>query len=83
MNLSRTDTLNQKSGLMSELMKIEDSVKKSHVEKAVHSQKLAISTIKKNSKYFFRYTKSKSIVKTSIGLFIINGILVDKPENKK
>ena len=35
-----------------------------------------------NSKYFFRYANSKSIVKTSIGPFIIDGKLVDNPENK-
>ena len=54
MNLSRTNTSDQKSVLMSELLKIEDGLNKSHEEEAVHSENLAISTIKRNSKYFFR-----------------------------
>ena len=55
MNLSRsrTDTCNHKSALMSELLKIEDGLKKSHEDEAVHSENLAISSIKKSCKYFF------------------------------
>ena len=75
-------TESSKYNLKQELIEIERQIVSSHQAEALGEENLAVSRIKSNSKYFYKYAKIKSILKTSVGPFIIDDELVEDPHRK-
>ena len=65
-----------------ELEQIEEQIALSHRAELAANEKRALEAIKKNSKYFFTYARSKSIIKTGIGPFTSANTLVEDPKDK-
>ena len=68
--------------LMTKLLEIEDKIKKSHVYERDRNEDEVIGRIKDNPKFFYKYARENSIVKSPIGPLIKdNGTLVNKSED--
>ena len=65
-----------------QLVKIEEQLKSSHLQEIQNNEAKAISRMKSDPKYFYKYAKSKSITKSVIGPFIVEGELIQKSSEK-
>ena len=72
----------QQASIIRQLTNIELDIKHSHAEEAAYQENTAVDAIGKNYKFFFKYAKNKSTIKTNIGPFIVNGVLIDQPQEK-
>ena len=70
----------RRQNILNQLEQIENSLIKSHTNERNLSERRAVARIKDDSKYFFKYARSKSINKTNIGPFIIEGKLIHQPK---
>ena len=68
--------------IKNELANIEEKIAASHRAESENQEKRALKAIKKNSKYFFTYARSKSTIKTSIGPFMSGNDQIEDPREK-
>lgn len=65
--LIRVTSISRKEKLQDELVTIEKALQKSYKDSISYRENKAFNAIKNNSKYFFKYAKRFSKIKTSIG----------------
>ena len=80
--LLRSKNSIQVSSIEQQLEAIEEKLIVSHKTELRRKEERAIQNIKNNSKYFYRYAKSKRVSKSSIGPFVISGSYVEDPKAK-
>ena len=68
--------------IQKKVMDVENALKESYNKEADEDETRAVNQIKNNYKYFFRYARDKSDIKTTVGPFIINDKIIDSPEGK-
>ena len=71
-----------KNSILKEIETIEEKLKLSHKMEAEKKEHDAISKIKENPKYFYRYAREKSVVKSPIGPFIQDNKTIVEPKEK-
>ena len=65
--------------IISQLLYIEEQISSSHLKEKIHEEHVAVSKIKVDHKYFFRYAKRYSICKQEVGPLLnpLNNTLTD------
>ena len=77
--ISRSNNERHKQILRDQMLTAEDQLKKSHdIERKTHERK-AVAAIRRNPSYFYKYVKTRSTVKPSVGPLLSNGQLVSSP----
>ena len=72
----------QRCRIIEQIRLIEQKLMDSHTNEMLVNEAKAVSKIKGDPKYFYRYAKSKSVTRTPIGPFIANGNLIYDPVEK-
>ena len=72
----------QRNKIEQKIEKIENELLISHETEEKRNEMNAISVIKECPKYFFRYARSKSYLKTAIGPFIVDGEVIYDAKDK-
>ena len=72
----------KRSEITRKITMIEHNIADSHVAEAISNEKRALSKIKDDPKYFFRYARSKSKVRSPIGPFLVRDEFVHEPRQK-
>ena len=77
---SRMSDLN-KSRLKDDLLENDTKIKESHEREDLDEERVAVSRIKDDARYFYKFAKKKSTMKSTIGpLKKLNGELTSEPK---
>ena len=77
--LNQMPTELQKSQIVSELHVIDNKIVASHRAELTNNEREAVEKIKNDRKFFYKYAKSKSIVKAPVGPLKIGDELITEP----
>ena len=68
--------------MLEQIIDIERKLADSHIRELQTNEARAVSRIRDDSKYFYRYVRSKSVTKTPVGPFKIDNVFIYEPVQK-